>query len=450
MYFTYSLLLTLAFLILLPRFVLDAIRHGKYAAGFWQRTGAVPRVEFDAARPVVWVHCVSVGETMAARPVVAELLARHPHFRIVVSTTTLTGQRTAQAQFGDITTLIIYFPFDWAWSVRRALRRINPGVVLIMETELWANFLRECHRRAIPVALVNGRLSSGSMRGYGRIRFFMRRVVNDLSVAVMQSDADAGRIASLGLDASLVKIAGNVKFDVTENVSDARDLCERFRLEAARPLIVAASTHHTEEQIMLAAFSSLLNDSLLSPTARPRLIIAPRHPERFAEVAALIQKHTASYSRRSAAPLPNDATSDIILLDSIGELAEVYRHAEIVFVGGSIAPRGGHNILEPAAAGACVITGAHTANFAHITQEFREADAFIQLPASVSDADATQSLLAAMRDLLNYEPHRAQLISNAHHVITRNRGATSRTLDFIAPLFMVDGDKGKGARTKDE
>lgn len=444
MYFIYSLLLTLAFLILLPRFVFDALRHGKYAAGFWQRAGAVPHVAFDAARPVVWIHCVSVGETMAARPVIAELRARHPHFRIVVSTTTLTGQRTARAQFGEVATHVIYFPFDWAWSVRRALRRINPSVVLIMETELWANFLRECRRREIPVALVNGRLSEGSMRGYKHIKFFMRRVVNDLSIAVMQSEMDAQRIAALGLNASRIVFAGNVKFDVAESVSDMSDLCERFRLDDSRPLIVAASTHHTEEQIMLASFSSLLNDSHFTPTARPRLIIAPRHPERFAEVAALIQKHTASYSRRSAAPSATDATSDIILLDSIGELAQVYRYAAIVFVGGSIAPHGGHNILEPAAAGACVVTGAHTANFAHITQEFLEADAFIQLPAS-SEVDPTQSLLAAMRDLLNDEPRRTHLISNARHVITRNRGATTRTLDFLAPLF-----KNEGARTKDE
>lgn len=445
MYFLYSLLLTLAFIILLPRFVFDALRHGKYAVGFWQRAGEVPRVAFDAARPVVWIHCVSVGETMAARPVVAELRARYPHFRIVISTTTLTGQRTAQTQFGEVATEIIYFPFDWAWSVRHALRRINPTVVLIMETELWANFLRECRRRATPIALVNGRLSSGSMRGYSRIKFFMRQVVNDLSVAVMQSEADAQRIASLGLDESRFKIAGNVKFDVAENVSDARDLKERFRLDDeqnARPLIVAASTHHTEEQIMLAAFSSLLDDSPLTPNTRPRLIIAPRHPERFAEVASLIQKHTTSYSRRSAAPSSNDATSDIILLDSIGELAQVYHHAAIVFVGGSIAPHGGHNILEPAAAGACVITGAHTANFAHITQAFLEADALVQLPAS-SETDITQSLAHAMRDLINDEPRRTKLISNAHHVITRNRGATARTLDFLAPLFKPESGRRK-------
>ncbi len=445
MYFLYSLLLTLAFLILLPRFVFDAFRHGKYAAGFWQRAGAVPRVAFDAARPVAWIHCVSVGETMAARPVIAELRARHPHFRIVVSTTTLTGQRTARAQFGKAATQVIYFPFDWAWSVRRTLRRVNPSVVLIMETELWANFLRECRRRAIPVALVNGRLSEGSMGGYGRIKFFMRRVVNDLSIAVMQSETDAQRIASLGLNASRIVVAGNVKFDVAESVGDARDLCERFRLDDARPLIVAASTHHTEEQITLAAFSSLLNDSPLTPTTRPRLIIAPRHPERFAEVAALIQKHTPSYSRRSAAPSSTDATSDIILLDSIGELAQIYYHAAIVFVGGSIAPHGGHNILEPAAAGACIITGAHTANFAHITREFLEADAFIQLPAS-SEVDPTQSLADAMRDLLNDEPRRAQLTSNARQVITRNRGATTRTLDFLAPILKakIERRKSKG------
>ncbi|HEV2765473.1 MAG TPA: glycosyltransferase N-terminal domain-containing protein, partial [Pyrinomonadaceae bacterium] len=212
MYFLYSLILAAGFAVLLPRFLLDAARHGKYAAGFWERTGRL-RAPDAGGRPVVWLHCVSVGETQAARPLVRALLERYPAHALVVSTTTLAGQRVAREVFGETAAAVFYFPFDWAVTVRRALRAINPRVVLVMETEIWPRFLRECRRRGVPVALVNGRISETSFRRYRLVRPFIRRALADLSLAVVQTDEDAARLRALGLAPGRVRVSGNVKFD---------------------------------------------------------------------------------------------------------------------------------------------------------------------------------------------------------------------------------------------
>ena len=198
MYFLYSFLLTLGVIALLPRFVYDAFRHGKYVAGLRERLGRLPALETNG-RPVIWLHCVSVGEAQAARPLAHAILKEFPAHALVVSTTTLTGQSIARDVFRDEATAVIYFPFDWAWTVRRALRKVNPSIVLIMETELWPNFLRACRRLHVPTAIVNGLLSERSFRRYQLIRRFTRRIVSDLDLALMQTEADAARLRALGL-----------------------------------------------------------------------------------------------------------------------------------------------------------------------------------------------------------------------------------------------------------
>jgi len=381
-YLLYSLLLTFAIFVLLPWFLLDALRHGKYVAGLGERLGDVPEVD-AGGRAVIWLHCVSVGETQAARPLARALIERFPSHALVISTTTLTGQRLAREVFRDEATVIIYFPFDWAWSVRRSLRRINPSLVLIMETELWPRFLRECRKTGVPVALVNGRISEKSFKNYRRLGGFIKSVVGTLSLAIMQTDADTQRICALGLAPERARVAGNIKFDADTGTGEGvitLELRERFAFDDKRPLIVAASTHAPEEAIMLDAFRQLCGarDNNIS---RPRLLIAPRHPERFNEVAALLESSGFSWTRRSSSPQANDSASDVVLLDTIGELRGVYPLAALVFVGGSIAPTGGHNILEPAAAARCIVTGAHTFNFSSIIRDFLERDALVQLPA---------------------------------------------------------------------
>jgi 3-deoxy-D-manno-octulosonic-acid transferase len=450
MYFLYSFLLTLGVVALLPRFIVDAFRHGKYVAGLRERLGGLPAIEIGG-RPIIWLHCVSVGETQAARPLARAILERFPSHALVVSTTTATGQRVARGVFRDDAAAVIYFPFDWAWAVRRSLRKVNPSAVLIMETELWPNFLRECRRRAVPAAVVNGRLSEKSFRRYRLAQGFTKRIVNDLTLALMQTDADAERMRALGLVPERVFVSGNVKFDGGDNDGNGRQLTEslraRFRFDATRPLVVAASTHAPEERIVLDAFKQLRTTP---GNAQVRLLIAPRHPERFAEVAALLDASGLRWSRRSEEQSQWDADCDVLLLDSIGELRAVYPLAEIVFVGGSVAPNGGHNILEPAAAGVCTVTGAHTFNFKAVVEAFLEAGALVQLPA-LSESEAPAALANVLGELLADDGRRKILGQQARAVLEQNRGATARTVELLAELFAAPTDtvarpETKGAR----
>ncbi len=427
MYLAYSLLLSLGLLVLIPHFLYQALAHGKYIAGLRQRLGSVPAVN---GKPVIWLHCVSVGETQAARPLAQRLIQQFPHHALVVSTTTRTGQNLAHDVFRRQAASVIYFPFDWRWSVRRALKTINPDLVLVMETELWPNFLRECKDRQIPVALVNGRISRQSFRRYKLITFFLRRVLSSLSIAVMQSEIDADRLRMLGMPPERLVTAGNLKFDAEVAgglASKTEEIRTRFGLGDDTPLILAASTHSPEEEIILQSVK------LLAQSNPVRVMIAPRHPERFKEVASLIQQCGLSWTRRTNSPHPGDTSATVILLDTIGELPATYELAQIVFVGGSIVDKGGHNVLEPAAAGATVVTGAHTHNFHAIVALMQEANAIVQLPP-LDGATASDELSHVFAKLLANPEERAELGRRAKQLVTDNRGAADRTMKFIAPL----------------
>ncbi|HZH31615.1 MAG TPA: 3-deoxy-D-manno-octulosonic acid transferase [Pyrinomonadaceae bacterium] len=435
MYLLYSFLLSLVIFALLPLFLLDALRHGKYVAGLRERLGGVPEVD-AGGREVVWLHCVSVGETQAARPLARALVARFPSHALVVSTTTLTGQKLAREVFRDEAVAVFYFPFDWAWSVRRSLRKVKPSLVLVMETELWPRFLRECRKRDVPVALVNGRISEKSFKGYRRLGGFIKSVVGALTLAVMQTEADADRIRALGLSHGRARVSGNIKFDADEDNGEqpvTRELRERFAFDETRPLIVAASTHAPEESIILAAFRQTCA-ALAASHKRPRLLIAPRHPERFREVAALLDASGFTWARRSLAARAEDSACDVVLLDSIGELRGIYPLAALVFVGGSIAPTGGHNVLEPAAAARCIVTGAHTFNFSSIMRDFLERDALIQLPA-LTEAEAPFALAQIFHELLNTDERRNRTGERARAALVESRGATDETIKLLSPLL---------------
>jgi 3-deoxy-D-manno-octulosonic-acid transferase len=425
MYLLYSFLLTIGFIILLPRFAIDAFRSGKYVTGLKQRLGNLPQINSNN-NSVIWLHCVSVGEARAAQSLVRALLDRFPASRLVVSTTTVTGQQVANEIFAGQAAAVFYFPIDWAWTVRRALRAIQPSVVLIMETELWPRLFRECRKKQIPVALLNGRISNKSFQRYKLIRSFIRRVLGDLTLAMMQSPEDAGRIRELGVKEERVKVSGNLKFDSASAAPNAyltSEFGERFNFSDHQPLIVAASTHAPEEAIIVEAFKQ-------TRTSHPevRLLIAPRHPERFQEVGRLLAASGFTWARRSDPPSGEDADCDVVLLDTIGELGAVYSLAEIVFVGGSIAPHGGHNVLEPAVQGVCTITGPYTHNFARITKAMRQEEALIQLPES---SDFAAELASTMNRLLSDEKLRREIGARARSVCQRNRGATEKTVEVI-------------------
>ena len=429
MYLAYSLLLSLGVFVLSPYFLYKALAHGKYLEGMRQRLGSLPPMA--GQRPLIWLHCVSVGETQAARPLVDRLRQQFPGHALVVSTITRTGQKLAQDVFGRQAENVFYFPFDWRWSVRRSLRVVNPALVLLMETELWPNFLRECEAREIPVALVNGRISRQSYRRYAWIKFFLRRVLDSLSIAVMQSEADALRLRNLGMRADGLCTAGNLKFDAGTTQTAAEktvEIRDRFGLNAGAPLILAASTHAPEEKIILESFKQL------RATQPVRLMLAPRHPERFAEVASLIQSSGLSCARRTNVRAARDGSADVILLDTIGELPATYALASIVFVGGSIVDRGGHNVLEPAVAGVPVVTGAHTHNFHAIVGLLNDAGAIVQLPPV--DADhASAELAGVLNELLADPERRKELATRATELIVTNQGSAERTIKLIAPLL---------------
>src|SRR5688572_17077885 len=376
MYFIYSLLLTLGFIILLPRFALDALRNGKYVTGLRQRLGNLPAIN-SKGKPVIWLHCVSVGEAQAAQSLVREISHRFPELTLVISTTTVTGQHVAGELFRDQAAAVFYFPIDWAWTIRRVLNKVQPAAILVMETELWPRMFREAGKRDIPVALLNGRISGKSFGRYKLVRPFIRRVLNDLTLAAMQTEQDAARIEELGMPENRISIAGNLKFDSASTTSDfdlGSEIRNRFAFHDDRPLMVAASTHDPEERVVIDAFRSVRQAH-----SGARLLIAPRHPERFAEVASLLSNSGFSSVRRSAPPSVADAGADVVLLDSIGELRAVYQLADVALVGGSIAPHGGHSIIEPGAQGVCTVTGPHTQNFAAVTQALLEEEALIQL-----------------------------------------------------------------------
>ncbi len=433
MYLVYSLLLTVGFLALLPWFALDALRTRKYITGLGQRLGRLPAIAADH-RPLIWLHCVSVGETEAARALVPALLARFPSYRLVVSTTTVTGQQIARDAFARDAAAVFYFPIDLAWIVRRVLRTLQPAALLIMETELWPHLFRECRTHAIPVALINGRISITSFGRYRMVRSFIRGVLDNLSIALMQSEPDAARIRELGIPNERVLMPGNLKFDSAESAIDdeaSASIRDRFGFDGGARLIVAASTHSPEELVAIDAFKQLRN---LQPAYQTRLLIAPRHPERFGEVASLLQNSGLTWSRRSDTPRVEDRSCDVILLDTIGELRHVYPLADVAFVGGSIAPHGGHNVLEPGARGVCVVTGPHTHNFAAITQALLDENAIVQLP-EVPSSTAAAELAGALQELLSNDALRRKIGQRAMMVCNRNRGATERTLQVIANLL---------------
>ncbi len=436
MFALYSLLLTVGFVLMLPLLLL---RREKYAAGFRQRFGHIPALPQNG-NPVVWIHCVSVGETNAALPLVKALREEYPDYQIVISTVTKTGQELAQKLFQEDANLIFYFPFDWKFTVKRALEKIKPNVVLIMETELWFNFIREAVRTNIRVFIVNGRISEKSANRYMKIPKMMRRVLRYIDLALMQTNKDAKRLLSLGINPNKVRVTGNIKFDQPEIEKENLFLNyfgERFDITPENPMIVAASTHAPEEKWIIEAFKKVCKSRSEN---LPRLLLVPRHPERFGEVEELVRKSGLKLVRRSSPLGLEDISADVILLDSIGELRQVFPLAEIVFVGGSLIPHGGQNILEPALAGKAIVTGFYTVNFAEIVDAFEQNEAVIRLP-ELQESGIPDKLAEVFNELLENAGARSKLAENALAMLEKNRGATAKTMKFLRPTLQVQVKK---------
>jgi 3-deoxy-D-manno-octulosonic-acid transferase len=434
MYFLYSLALASLFLLFVPYFIYQAIRHGKYFNSFKERLGYLPEWIPDSQRPTIWVHTVSVGEFNAARPLLEKIKKELPDYCLVVSTITMTGQQLARKECPQKIDGAFYFPFDWKFSVCRALNQIQPSAVIILETEVWPRFLRECNRRGIKTAIVNGRISPRSFARYSFIRRFMSQVMREISLLVMQSEADAERVILLGTPPTQVRVCGNLKYDVNLADSDlkSKKLTDLFNFAPSNPLIIAGSTAPGEEAVLI---DSLLEIRKTDDLEKTRLLIAPRHPERFNEVANLIASSGLKWVRRSEIHRPSAASqvADVILLDTIGELVAAYLFAQVVFVGGSLVAKGGHNILEPAFYAKPIIVGPHTENFRQIITDFSQADAVLQLKAS-SAAGLNELTLALIR-LLKNRPEAEAMGQRAFDILQKNRGATDCVFSAIQEIM---------------
>lgn len=425
MFIIYSALLYLSSIFFFPYLAVRLALKGKSRAGLMQRLGFLgPGLADGPGRPgrkAVWVHAVSVGETLAAVPIVKALSERHPDLIIFFSTVTETGNAVANENIGSLAR-IFFFPFDFPFSVHRVLRVLRPDVFVIVETELWPNALKAVYDSGAQALMVNGRISPRSFKGYGRVRFFMRRVLALISFFNMQTAQDAKRIVSLGASEDRVSVAGNVKFDQALGKGGPGQGFTRGMLgiPEASVVMVAGSTHEGEEEEALAAYRRLLGsfpDSIL--------IIAPRHPERFRQVEELIRKEGFKCYPKSAfkvgktLPVPG-----VMLLDTMGELAGVYAIGDINFVGGSWAAVGGHNVLEPAAFGKPVFFGPYMHNFQEISRILKECGAGIEVTNGMNLAGE------AVR-LLNDPPRMRALGLAAKEVLMRNRGALGKNVELI-------------------
>jgi 3-deoxy-D-manno-octulosonic-acid transferase len=430
--FFYNLALLAALVLSAPWWLWRMATTHKYRDGFMRRLGKLPAalVGLSQERPLIWIHAVSVGEVLAVSRQVGELDRAFPGHRLVVSTTTRTGQALARERFGS--NRVFYCPLDLPWAVRAYLNALQPRLLILAETEFWPNLLSGCFRRQIPVAVVNARISDRSWPRYRPLRRLWKPFLGRLSLVLAQSETDAVRLKALGCLQEKVTVSGNLKFDVRAVVeAEATRLLKTLAKDLR--LVVAGSTLEGEETALLDAWPRLL-------TADPQLalVLAPRHPERFAAVAALLANSGIPWVKRSDWPTPASpgtlqplVPGQIVLLDTIGELASVYSLASVAFVGGSLIPAGGHNPLEPAQFGVPIVMGPHFANFRAIT-----CDLLAQQALRIA---AKEKLAATLIDLLQNPAQARAMGERARQVFSQQAGATGRSVDALRKLLAAEG-----------
>ena len=424
-------------LFLAPYYGLRGWRRGEPAQAFRDRLGslsaeirACASQAANSSANAIWIHAVSVGEVLATKPLADGLKQRYPGRAIFVSTTTGTGQRLARERLANVDG-IFYFPLDWVVPVRRALRAIRPAIVIVMETEIWPNFLREAHRENIPVVFANARISEKSFARFKRWEFlvgpFFAESLHDVALFLAQTSGDATRLSAMGASPQQTEVTGNLKYDAAPPSPSpfGNWLAQEIRQQERWPVIVAGSVVEGEEDAVIAAY-----DMVQRQWRRTLLILAPRKPGRFDVAAELAAEGGWKVVRRSQIDTarPFDENADVLLLDSIGELSALYSLADATFVGGSLVPSGGHNILEPAWFGQPPVFGASMENFQEMADQFLDGHAAVQVASA-------QSLGKVWTQLIESVPLRERLGSAAREIAARNRGAANRTLDRIAPLL---------------
>ena len=422
MYILYSALAGVALLLSSPVWLFRLLRYSKYRAGLAERLGRVPvRLQDSQHRPTIWVHAVSVGEVLAVSELISELQQRAPQYRIAVSTTTATGQKLARERFGAAD--VFYFPIDFAFAVRPYLRALRPELIVIAETEFWPNFLRLGRQSGARIAVVNARISDRSFPRYQRFHSLIAPVLQNISLFLAQGEEDRRRLIEIGAPEKRVQVSGNLKFDL-KPATEAPLVAElKSALANTGSVFVCGSTVEGEEPILLRAFT-LVRERY--PNAL--MILAPRHPERFVPVAELIAASGIKFWRRSQWNASEALGPGMFLLDTIGELASIYQLADIAFVGGSLVPGGGHNILEAAQHGAAIVVGPYTENFRDMVTLFRRAGAVV-----VAAAD---ELAHTFLGLLADESRCRGLGARAREILRANSGATARTVAALQSMLV--------------
>ncbi len=426
-YFLYDALLLLAAPLITGYYLVKSLKRGRPAA-LASRFGFLSDEERGniAGCETIWVHAVSVGETNAVKSLLKALKKRYPHKKIVLSNVTETG-RSISLKIIEAD-LCIYFPFDYSFAVRNVLEMVHPDAVIIVETEIWPNLLKEARKLSIPVVLVNGRISDRSFKRYIRLAWVFRRVLADFSSFCMQTDEDARRIVAMGARPSSVHVTKNLKYDMPvtrlsrETLESYRD---KYRIPVSVSVFTAGSTHQGEEELVIGAYKSLLqeNENLV-------LVLAPRHPERVGRVSEILQKEGISFKLRSAVENLGSLlhTGEVLLLDTVGELMNLYALSDLVYVGGSMVPVGGHNLLEPASAGVPVIFGPHMQNFREIASMIVKSDAGVQVG---NEAELISVVLNLMRD----KARRREMGENGAGLLEENCGSTERHMEIISSFL---------------
>lgn len=433
MYSLYSLAIFVLAVALFPWFLYQALRYGKYVSSVGQRMGVLP-VSFNLdGDESIWIHAVSVGEALTVRALLPDLRRQYPDLKIFLSTTTVTGQQIARERLTEVDA-VFYFPFDLPIFVNRTLRLVRPRLFIMMETEIWPNLLRACKRDGVRTLMVNGRISSRSYPRYRLVRGFFRRVLTNVDQFCMQSEESARRIIDIGADPARVTVTGSLKFESLESPSAAAGrgagrVLRFFRMPEGRPVLLAASTLKGEEPPVLAAFAVVRRTH---PTTM--LIVAPRKPERFDEAEALARAEGYRVVRRSSLVVDSEPQADVVILDTIGELAHLFQVATAVFVGGSLIDHGGHNILEPAVHGKPIVFGPYMSNFAEIAKTFLDAGAAVQVGSPAELATAWVRLVSDPAEC-------ARLGASARTLVEANRGARPKTLAAVASLLPPAGPR---------
>jgi 3-deoxy-D-manno-octulosonic-acid transferase len=430
----YTALLLVIAVGLSPWFIYQALRYRKYVGSLGQRMGRLPvgfNIDGDES---IWIHAVSVGEALAARAVIGELRERYPSYKIFLSTTTLTGQQVARTRLDGLDG-VFFFPFDLPPFVNRTLALVRPKLFVMMETEIWPNLLRACRQQGVKTMLVNGRISSRSYPRYRLARVFFRRVLSDVDRLCMQSEESARRIVDIGANPARVLVTGSLKFDSLETPAlaagrGASRVLRYFRVPPSRPVLIAASTFKGEEVPVLQAFAAIRR-------AQPQAlaVIAPRKLDRVGDLEVLARGEGLRVVRRTSLGVDADPRADVVILDTMGELAHLFQIATVVFVGGSLVAKGGHNILEPAVCGKPIVFGHHMENFAEIAETFLANQAAIQVHSG-------GELVTVLSRLAGDSVERARLGAAARALVEANRGAKSRTLAVVGELLPPPGQRG--------